>query len=55
LIRLQAKVGHLDTALELWRQMYERSENEAIREIARREIEKLLGEMKQGQAPRPLQ
>ena len=55
LIRLQAKVGHLDTALELWRQMYERSENEAIREIARREIAKLLGEMKQGQAPRPRQ
>ena len=51
LIRLQAKVGHLDTALELWRQMYERSENEAIREIARREIEKLLGEMRRGQRP----
>jgi len=51
LIRLQAKVGHLDTALELWRQMYERSENEAIREIARREIEKLLGDMRRGQRP----
>jgi tetratricopeptide (TPR) repeat protein len=55
LIRLQAKVGHLDTALELWRQLYERSENEAIREIARREIEKLLGEMRRGQRPSSLQ
>ena len=38
LIRLQAKVGHVETALELWQQMYKQSENEAIREIARREI-----------------
>src|SRR5512136_1980690 len=45
LIRLQAKVGHLETALELWQQMLERSENEAVREIARREIQKLREEM----------
>ena len=51
LIRLQAKVGHLDTALELWQQMYEQSENEAIREIAQREIRKLLGDMRRGQRP----
>ena len=42
LIRLQAKTGHVETALELWRQMLARTENEAVREIARREIKKLL-------------
>ncbi len=46
LIRLQAKTGHVETALELWRQLLERSENEAVSEIARREIKKLLEEMK---------
>jgi tetratricopeptide (TPR) repeat protein len=44
LIRLQAKTGHVETALELWRQLLERSENEAVSEIARREIKKLLEE-----------
>ena len=47
LIRLQAKLGHVETALELWQQMLDHSENEAIREIARREIRKLRSEMKQ--------
>jgi tetratricopeptide (TPR) repeat protein len=47
LIRLQAKTGHVETALELWRQLLERSENEAVSEIARREIRKLLEEIKQ--------
>ncbi len=42
LIRLQAKTGHVETALELWRQLLARTENEAVREIARREIKKLL-------------
>jgi len=46
LIRLQAKTGHVETALELWRQLLERSENEAVREIARREIKNLLEELK---------
>ena len=46
LIRLQAKLGHVETALELWQQMLDHSENEAIREIARREIRKLRSEMK---------
>ncbi len=46
LIRLQAKTGHLETALELWEQMLEQSQSEDIRAIARREIEKLLKEMK---------
>ena len=53
LIRLQAKVGHLDTALELWQQMYQQSENEAIREIAQREIRKLQEERKRTQAANP--
>lgn len=47
LIRLQAKVGHIETALELWQQMLEQSQNDGIRTIARREIEKLLKELKQ--------
>jgi pentatricopeptide repeat protein len=46
LIRLQAKVGRLETALELWQQMLKQSENEAIREIARREIRKLQEELR---------
>lgn len=46
LIRLQAKTGHVETALELWQQMLERSDNADVREIARREIRKLLEEMK---------
>jgi tetratricopeptide (TPR) repeat protein len=46
LIRLQAKVGHVETALELWQQMYKQSENEAIREIARREILQLQKELR---------
>jgi tetratricopeptide (TPR) repeat protein len=47
LIRLQAKMGHVSTALELWQQMLERSEDETIRAIARREIEKLRKELEQ--------
>ncbi|HYL82028.1 MAG TPA: tetratricopeptide repeat protein [Candidatus Acidoferrum sp.] len=47
LIRLQAKTGHIETALELWERMLEESENEQVRMIARREIEKLLKELGQ--------
>ncbi len=53
LIRLQAKVGHLDTALELWQEMYTQSENEAIREIAQREIRKLQEERRRTPAATP--
>ncbi|OGB95165.1 MAG: hypothetical protein A2Z31_05820 [candidate division NC10 bacterium RBG_16_65_8] len=53
LIRLQAKVGRLETALELWQQMFRQSENEAVREIARREIQKLREEMQRTQAGNP--
>ena len=51
LIRLQAKTGHIETALELWRQLLERSENESVSEIARREIKKLQEEMQRMPAP----
>ncbi len=53
LIRLQAKVRHLDTALELWQEMYTQSENEAIREIAQREIRKLQEERRRTPAATP--
>jgi tetratricopeptide (TPR) repeat protein len=51
LIRLQARLGHVETAMELWQQMLEHSENEAIRDIARREIQKLRRQMQQKQSP----
>jgi tetratricopeptide (TPR) repeat protein len=51
LIRLQAKLGHVETAMELWQQMLEHSENEAIRDIARREIRKLLTQRQQKPNP----
>jgi hypothetical protein len=35
----------------LWQQMLEHSENEAIRDIARREIQKLRRQMQQKQSP----
>jgi pentatricopeptide repeat protein len=53
LIRLQAKLGHVETALELWQEMLDHSENEAIREIARREIRKLRSEMTQTRTAEP--
>ena len=53
LIRLQAKIGHLETALELWQQLLERSDNEPVREIARREIQKLREEIQRTQAANP--
>lgn len=50
LIRLQAKLGHVETALELWQQMLEQSTNESIRAIARYEIQKLQQEMQRTQS-----
>ena len=47
LIRLQAKTGHRQTALELWQKLLEQSENESVRAIAKREIETLLKELGQ--------
>lgn len=49
LIRLQARLGHVETALELWQQMLEQSTNESIRAIARYEIQKLRQEMQRTQ------
>ncbi len=47
LIRLQAKTGHLQTALELWQQMLEQTHSNEIRAIARQEIARLQKEMMQ--------
>ena len=44
--RLQAKTGHLDTALELWRGMLETARDEATREFVRQEIAKLHRQMR---------
>ncbi len=43
--RLYAKTGSLETALELWTAMYERTDNEWVKDTARREIGKLLKEL----------
>lgn len=51
LIRLRAKSGHVETALELWQQMLVHSDNKDVREIARLEIRKLLEEKKRRSAP----
>ncbi len=45
--RLYAKTGSLETALELWTAMYERTDNEWVKNTARREIEKLLRELRE--------
>ncbi len=44
--RLYTKTGALETALELWQNMYEHASNEVVRQIAKREIEKVLAEMR---------
>lgn len=43
--RLHAATGALETALELWTQLYETAPNEFLREQAREEIEKLLEQL----------
>lgn len=45
--RLYAQTGHLETALELWQVLYDSTDNEWVKETARREIEKLLEQLKQ--------
>lgn len=50
--RLYAKTGALETALELWKAIYEESDNEWIRKRAQEEMKKILAEM---QAQRPAQ
>lgn len=44
--RLYAQTGHLETALELWQEMYGSTDNEWVRETARQEIERLLEQLK---------
>jgi len=43
--RLYAKTGALEMAWELWKAMYESTENEWVRRTARREMEKLLAQL----------
>ncbi len=49
--RLYARTGQLETALELWQDMYERSSNDWVRETAKREMDKILGQMHMRSAP----
>jgi len=53
LARLRAQMGELETALELWQQILERSESEAIRSLARREILRLEREQAARRPGRP--
>jgi tetratricopeptide (TPR) repeat protein len=46
LARLHAKTGDLETAIELWRAMYERSDNEWVKKTAKAELERLLTQVK---------
>lgn len=46
--RLHARTGQVETALELWTQVYNGATNEWIREIARKEIEKLRKQLRTG-------
>lgn len=41
-IRLYADTGHEELALELWQKLYEQTDNEQIRQMAKQEIQKLL-------------
>ncbi len=49
--RLYAKTGDLETALELWQDMYEHSGNEWVRRTARREMDRILRQMQRSAAP----
>lgn len=51
LARLSAKTGHLETAFELWKEMYEASDNEWVRKTAKQEMEKILAEMRAQRPP----
>lgn len=46
LARLHARTGALQTALELWTALHETAGNEWVRKTARREIQKLLAELR---------
>jgi tetratricopeptide (TPR) repeat protein len=53
LARLRARLGEIETALELWRQILEHSESEAIRSLARAEILKLERDQQSRRLGRP--
>lgn len=46
LARLYAKTGSLETAFELWKAMYESSDNEQVRKTAKGEMQKILVQMR---------
>jgi tetratricopeptide (TPR) repeat protein len=46
LARLSAKTGSLETAFELWKAMYEGSDNEWVRKTAKQEMQKILAQMR---------
>ena len=51
LARLYAKTGSLQTAFELWRTMYEGSDNEWVQKTARKEMQKILAQIRAQSAP----
>jgi tetratricopeptide (TPR) repeat protein len=46
LARLYTKTGSLETAFELWKVMYEGSDNEWVRKTAKQEMQKILAQMR---------
>jgi tetratricopeptide (TPR) repeat protein len=50
--RLYAKTGSLQTAFELWKAMYEGSDNEWVRKTAKQEMQKILAQMRAQTAPK---
>ncbi len=44
--RLYAKTGALETAFELWKAMYETTDNEWVKQTAKREMEKVLAQLR---------
>ncbi len=52
LARLYAKTGSLETAFELWKAMYEGSDNEWVRKTAKQEVEKILAQIRSQTPPK---
>ena len=46
--RLRARAGLIEAALEMWERMLETTDNEWVRETARKEIEKLRKQLRTG-------
>ncbi|MBI4537608.1 MAG: hypothetical protein HY712_06595 [candidate division NC10 bacterium] len=49
--RLYARTGALETAYELWKSMYDRTNNEWVRRTAAAEMEKILAQMRRSTPP----